>query len=1251
MTMTRLFAQFRASGMTLACILTAVLPVSAQTAATPAADPDQKKNEDETVVLSPFVVNASEDSGSYLATSTLAGTRVRTDLKDLATSLSVVTSQFLKDIGATNNQSLLQYTTNTEISGIYGNFGGVGNIYVNGAGEPNSLRPSTNTRVRGLDSADNTRDYFLSDIPWDSYNVGRIDLQRGPNSILFGIGSPAGIINASLNTATYKNSATIENRVASFGSVRNSVDFNRVLLKDQLAIRVAGLDDNAQYRQRPTFNHDKRLFGAIRWEPNLFNSPSAHTSIHANFEHGNIKANRPMSTPPADQITPFFNSMNRTTYDPYYAWAAGIVPQITGATAPIAGQSSNHWLGQGLPGVSVRGGPMVLYNGDAGASIGAISTSLPGGSGTATPFAIGANGATDGAIDGYVFAPQFSIVGFNGYSISNNLYHPTDPSTLGASAGFYKNYSLSDPSIFDFYNNLLAGPNRSQWQGWNAYNLGFDQTFLDNRLGLQFTYDKQEYHDGQKGAFGNFITVDVAANTYQKAWPYQTAVRSYNGSGTPGTNPNAGRAYTAGVWAGSSTNTTRENIRVTAFGELRGSDFLPKSWLSDLVGRHVFTGLYSKETYDAEARAWDLYATDNAWLDLTGTGASNALSVGNRRVSNVSYLSKPLFTASGTGLGIQRITAHTVPIGPANVSYFDSHWKWSLNPADSNYIDPSAPFTNPQYLGGNNNSKAAVLTQAENPANYVGWRTTAVNLLSADNGDIDSLYTSGNKVQTATTSKALTWQGYLWDDTLVGTYGWRRDTQRQRAGYAPISSTTGAASMSYDLLPFDPDTGEATGTSRSWGLVLHEPKALRDKLPWGTDVSLTYSVGHNTRVQNRYGFDGNPLPQATGETKDYGFVINTLHDKLRLKVTWYKTIVKDANMTSNPAASILGGNSYYLFNLESWGLAGALTDLASYSGRASDQSGYWNWAIVDDPGSGLTDATSAAYQNHPSTVKQKAAAQSLLSQMQPQSWWDAFGFPVNVAKAQAGDWDNAVSGWKPEDWIWGMSNGNNGLVRGSVPTGTIDNQSKGVEIELTGQVAKNWNVSINASKQTASQIALGSALSQFVEAQYAKFQSPAGDLRLWWGSDMTLRQYYKANIYATYAFLKEGNGRLVPEMSPWRVNAVTSYGFNEGRLKGANIGLAYRWKQGQILGYQLKSDYSNLDVDKPIFGKSDYAVDLWVGYGRKLTEKIDWRIQLNIRGLDSKVHLEPLSVQPDGNPALLRIVEGQSWTLTNTLSF
>ena len=81
--------------------------VTAQATAPSAASPSVTDDEEDPIVLSPFVVAASEDEGKYRASATLGGSRVRTDLRDIASPFSVVTSQFLQDTASNNNQDLL----------------------------------------------------------------------------------------------------------------------------------------------------------------------------------------------------------------------------------------------------------------------------------------------------------------------------------------------------------------------------------------------------------------------------------------------------------------------------------------------------------------------------------------------------------------------------------------------------------------------------------------------------------------------------------------------------------------------------------------------------------------------------------------------------------------------------------------------------------------------------------------------------------------------------------------------------------------------------------------------------------------------------------------------------------------------------------------------------------------------------------------------------------------------------------------
>jgi hypothetical protein len=71
--------------------------------------------------LTPFEISSSEETG-YLATSTLAGTRLRMNLDDVGSSISVFTEQLMDDLGAVDNETLLAYGLNTEVGGTRGNF-------------------------------------------------------------------------------------------------------------------------------------------------------------------------------------------------------------------------------------------------------------------------------------------------------------------------------------------------------------------------------------------------------------------------------------------------------------------------------------------------------------------------------------------------------------------------------------------------------------------------------------------------------------------------------------------------------------------------------------------------------------------------------------------------------------------------------------------------------------------------------------------------------------------------------------------------------------------------------------------------------------------------------------------------------------------------------------------------------------------------------------------------------------------------
>ena len=314
----------------------------------------QNEDDEEVYELSPFTIDESETQG-YLATSTLAGTRIKTDLRDIGAAISVVTAEFMDDIGATDAQTLLSYTSNTEVGGYQGNFAGPSDERFSEFGNNNfgAIRarymqneartdPQLNTRIRGLGKADLTRGYFLTDIPFDSYNTDRVTVSRGPNSLLFGIGSPGGVVNNSTKQAVQGSDfGEFKVRFDNYSSWRTEIDYNKSLIDGRVALRVAVLKDSLEYKQEPAFEDQERFYGAL--DIVLFENESSDvldaTIFRFNGEDG-VQAGSPVEVIPPTMA--------------YHNWFEPIpanISQFTGGTPPpniVSPSEGGTWQYQAL---------------------------------------------------------------------------------------------------------------------------------------------------------------------------------------------------------------------------------------------------------------------------------------------------------------------------------------------------------------------------------------------------------------------------------------------------------------------------------------------------------------------------------------------------------------------------------------------------------------------------------------------------------------------------------------------------------------------------------------------------------------------------------------------------------------------------------------------------------------------------------------------------------------------------------------
>lgn len=292
------------------------LLVNAVVAQQTSTDTTEESDESEdTVVLSPFVVDSSQDEG-YRATATLAGSRIKTALKDVAAPITVVTKEFFTDLAATEINDVLAYTAGTQGTRDFASIGSGGRPSDNIA-----ANAFTANRIRGLSSPQITRDYFYTINNWigfDTYNLDDLTISRGPNSVLAGLGSAAGVINYSPQLARLAGTQTsVSFRIGSYNDLRGVVNTNYVVKKDVLAFRLAGLAANRGFRQEPAYNKDRRIYFATTYKP------WTRTTLRASYEYANVKANNPNTITPEDGITQW-EAFGSPVYD----------SNLTGTTVP-----------------------------------------------------------------------------------------------------------------------------------------------------------------------------------------------------------------------------------------------------------------------------------------------------------------------------------------------------------------------------------------------------------------------------------------------------------------------------------------------------------------------------------------------------------------------------------------------------------------------------------------------------------------------------------------------------------------------------------------------------------------------------------------------------------------------------------------------------------------------------------------------------------------------------------------------------
>jgi iron complex outermembrane recepter protein len=256
----------------------------AQTATPPAADAAAAPDS-ETVVLSPFQVDVSKDKG-YRATNSISGTRLNSAIKDLPMPIEVVTEEFLRDTGSTDLRESLRYSSGILLQ-TQNDYGAAAGSFSSSPGKINNPEGSTanpdqtHMKIRGFQTESVLRDGFRRQNATDSVNISRVEVARGPASLLYGVGNFGGVVNYLVKQPETKPGGEITLSYGSYDFKRATLDLTGPLTSSgSVAYRLTGAWQNTD--SYTDFNSEKHFFisPVVVWRP------FKDTEILVDFEYG-----------------------------------------------------------------------------------------------------------------------------------------------------------------------------------------------------------------------------------------------------------------------------------------------------------------------------------------------------------------------------------------------------------------------------------------------------------------------------------------------------------------------------------------------------------------------------------------------------------------------------------------------------------------------------------------------------------------------------------------------------------------------------------------------------------------------------------------------------------------------------------------------------------------------------------------------------------------------------------------------------
>ena len=820
--------------------------------------------EDDTIVLSPFVVNSEAENG-YMGSRTLAGNRINTDVTDFGSSIAVYTKEMLNVLSMTNSTQLFNYAVGMEGAGVEGNFSGQsssdGNLNF-------TLResPQSQARVRGLFKVNYTRNSYITSIPIDSYNIGAVTVNRGPNAVIAGVGEPSGVVDNSLLNANLKKDAySVSFRYGNNDATRSVIDLNQVIIPGKLAGRFVALQEDQNFNQKPAYEDKRRLFGTASFQP------FKKTTIRASFETGNTRANRPLSVLPYDSASTWLDPRygNRTTLD-YRTVDASAALNVQNNLAP-AGVMPFLFADNVNGSTQLHDGRLAFIYGQPNASSFESSFRLGQNEGnginairpTLIHPTVNVDATADGTMRGQAGLRFFGSININDFATVGGVSQK--PYGLLTQLQGFTNFDA-----FDFRKQMIDTTSIMK-DNFNAFNASLEQLFLNDRIGIELSRSEEKYRTYSSiQGFGftsnnNAIRIDM---------------NEFLPNGLP--NPNVGRPF-AQFQIGSFRHdiTKREVNRATAFAKYDFKEISER--LGFWLGSHTLTGVAEQNERKRLGYSTALRLNNDDANRIYGGVAGSTFSSFNAAPAVIVYLG-PSVKAPGTKLQLNQVSIPTLTEAgfTTNTRYFDA----PTAGVQGDFVSQPTRVEN-QFASIDRNEREIIKSRAFNLQS--DWFNRLVTTTVSWRRDEDYFLKYDDASQTAA---------------------------RAAAGIASVPNANVLADRSITSLDFDSSRISLIGSpplrlareTKAYSAVLRWPQKLL-RLPAGADLSLFYNDSENfsPQAESRYA-NGTVTQPLAGKTKEYGFNLWLMEGKLFARLNHFKTEVANNTFNANGATNALVGN-------------------------------------------------------------------------------------------------------------------------------------------------------------------------------------------------------------------------------------------------------------------------------------------------------------------------------------------------------